>query len=322
MARYLSAAQLAQLTDRLPQDRPFTARKAAERDVSSDHLRRLVSERLLARPMRGVYHRSDLVDDIELRLRCVALVVPSDCVVTDRTAAWIWCGERALAPHSDVMVPPISVFAPPGRRLRRGLVHSGERRLARSDVVEISGVLVTTPLRTACDLGRCLHADQALAAMDSLAGLRTFSVDELGSELGRFKGYRGIVQARALAPFVDPGSGSQFESIARKRWLDAGLPRPQCQCPVDAPAGGVYFVDFGLPDELFGVEYFGEEFHGEARRSHDEDRLAWLREEQGWTIVVARRHNVSGPRQDLEVILRVEWQRRVRSRRTVGTDAR
>ena len=69
------------------------------------------------------------------------------------------------------------MFSPPGYRLRNGLVASGERMLRPEDVVEIGGLRVTTPLRTACDLGRLLHRDQAFAAMDSLAGLGAFSVE-------------------------------------------------------------------------------------------------------------------------------------------------
>lgn len=269
----------------------------------------------MERRLPGVFHVAGLIDSLELRLQCLELVVPDDCVVTDRTAAWVWVGDRALAPDEHLSTPLVSVFAPPGRRLRNGLTTSGERMLLAKDVVEVGGLRLTTPLRTACDLGRLLHPDQAFAAMDSLATLRVFDVDELVEELGRFKGYRGIVQARTWAPFVDPDSDSQFETIGRRRWLTAGLPRPTCQCPVEAPYDGLYHVDFGLPDDRFGGEYFGEEFHGEDEEPHDDARLVWLRGPQRWFIVVARKHNVVGPHQDLEQTFRIEWERhRARSR--------
>jgi hypothetical protein len=44
----------------------------------------------VSHPERGVYAMPDLVDDLELRLAMLRLVVPSECVVTDRTAAWLW----------------------------------------------------------------------------------------------------------------------------------------------------------------------------------------------------------------------------------------
>lgn len=309
MPRALTAAQLASTLALLATDRPFTTRQAREAGVPRARLRRLVEQRLLVRVLPGVYHLPGVVDSIEHRLLCLALVVPPDCVVTDRTAAWVWCGDRALAPDEHLATPRVSVFAPPGRRLRNGLAASGERHLEPHDVVEVGGVRVTTPLRTACDLGRLLHVDQAFAAMDTLAALEVFSVAQLLLELDRFKGYRGIVQARTWAPYVDAGSESQFESIARRRWLTAGLPRPQCQVPVPAPDGGWFRIDFGLPEERFGGEYFGAAFHGDDQSDHDESRLAWLREAQTWIIVVARTHNVTGPRQDYEQLLQLEWER-------------
>ncbi|WP_134767492.1 type IV toxin-antitoxin system AbiEi family antitoxin domain-containing protein [Nocardioides sp. 1609] len=306
MTRARTTAQVQALLAVLPQDGPFTAAEALALGLSNPQCRELVARRLLVRRVPGVYHVAALRDSLELRLAALRLVVPPDCVVTDRTAAWVWLGARALAPGEHVDLPRISVFGPPGRRLRNGLVDSGERRLAARDVREVEGVLVTTPLRTACDLGRLLHPDQALAAMDALATL--CAVEEISTELPRFKGYRGIVQARALLPIVDPRSGSQFESIARLRWHQAGLPHPECQVPVPAPDGGWFYVDIGLPETRFGLEFFGEEFHGPEQHDHDETRLAWAREQQGWTLVVARGPNVVGRHQDVERTLRRAWE--------------
>jgi hypothetical protein len=309
MPRPLTETQLRILLERLPAHRAFTYAEAVELGANDRLLSRLVECGWLERRLQGVYRRPEAPDTIATRLECLALVVPEDCVVTDLTAAWIWCGDRALPPNGHLSVPLLSVFAPPGRRLRNGLVDSGERGLLDSDVVRVGGVLVTTPLRTACDLGRLLHVDSAFAAMDCLASLLEFTVDQLVDELRRFKGYRGIIQARQWAPYVDPRSDSWLESVGRLRWLGAGLPRPMCQVPVPAPDARWFFVDFGLPDELFGCEVFGEEHHGEEERPHDESRLEWLREERKWVITVARNPNITGPRRDLEAMLHLAWQR-------------
>jgi hypothetical protein len=298
--------RLLEAVDRLPRGRPFTTAEALGRGVKPDGLRALVIGGELRHPVRGLYVPAYVVDDLLLRVRMLRLVVPPDCVVTDRTAAWVWGADAALAPGDHLVTPAVSVFAPPGRRLRNGLVDSGERILKAGDVREVDGLLVTTPLRTACDLGRLLSRDQSLAAMDALSALGAFSVGELNGELGRFKGYRGILQARALAPLVDPRSGSHSESVMRLRWLDAGLPRPECQIEIPAPHGGSYFLDMGLRALRFAGEYDGEEFHGEDRRGSDDDRRWWAREVQAWTIVVGRRHNVYGRKQDIGTIL---WQK-------------
>jgi hypothetical protein len=288
----------------VPTDRPFTTAMAMEYGVSRYRLDQWVARGLLRHPIRGVYHAAQLADGLELRIAILKLVVPADCVVTDRTAGWLWGANMILAPNDHEQVPRVHVFSPPGYRLRNGLVDSGERLLASQDVVELDGLRVTTALRTACDLGRLLHRDQAFAAMDSLAGLGRFAVPELVIEGRRFKGYRGIVQFRALAPYVDPGAQSPPESILRLRWLDIGLPRPQCQVPVPSAYGGTWWLDVGLPEMRFAAEYDGEAYHTEADRAHDVHRRDWLRSHEGWTIVVARKRNLFGRDQNIEQLLR------------------
>ncbi|GAA5151492.1 hypothetical protein GCM10023340_30400 [Nocardioides marinquilinus] len=306
MARPTTYRQLLEIRDGLPRDRPFTASESDALGVPNRLRRLLLGAGLLRRAVPGVFHAPELKDSLDLRLQMLRLVVPADCVVTDRTAAWLWGAQMVLAPGDHLQVPRISVFAPPGRRLRNGLSASGERQLADVDVAEVSGLQVTTPLRSACDLARLLHRDQAIGTMDALARLGTFSVDRLVLELDRFKGYRGVIQARMLAPLVDARAESPMESVTRLRWHDAGLPWPECQVEVAGP-DGPYFVDVGRREERFGVEYFGEEFHGETEAEHDADRLDWLRGRRQWHIVVAGRADVIGPRQSLDLVLRLEW---------------
>jgi hypothetical protein len=294
---------LMDLARRLPSDRPFTTSYALQCGASYATLRRLVSDGLLAHPIKGVYYSTSLPDSLPLRVSAVKLVTPAHAVVTDRTAGWVWRAERVLAPGAHREVPQVSMFCPPGRRLRNKLVESGQRMLEPRDVAVIDGLRLTTPLRTACDVGRLLHRDQALGVMDSLAALGRFTVPELVAEVERFRGFRGVVQLRQLAPLVDPKSGSPGESTLRLRWIDTGLPRPECQVEVPSPTGGALFIDVGLEGYLLGAEYFGEDFHGEDVADHDEARLAWLRKELGWTIVVARKHNVYGRNQDVDGLL-------------------
>lgn len=294
---------LAELALALPQDRPFLTAEARARGVDSRTMRRLISAGLFSQALRGVHRSTTLTDTLPTRIEALQLVVPEDCVVTDRTAAWLWGAESALAPNDHLTVPRVHLFAPPGRRLRNDLTKSGERTLTDRDVIELGPLLVTTPLRTACDLARLLHRDQALAALDGLTALGAFGVPELCAELDGFRGFRGVIQARALAPLADPRSRSFGESVMRLRWMDAGLPRPECQVEVPAPNGSFYLLDMGLPEERFGGEYDGEEFHGQGQQGHDERRRAWVRGQQGWTLVVARKANVFGRNRDIERLL-------------------
>ncbi len=291
------------LVRRLPGDRPFTSHEADERGVTNHDRRLLVAAGLLRRPMRGVFCAADLEDTLEQRVAALRLVVPPDCVVTDRSAAWLWGAQMVLAPNDHLSTPAVSVFAPPGRRLRNGLTASGERMLRGSDVTEVAGLQVTTPLRTTCDVARLLHMDQAIGVMDAIAALETFTVPQLVREIERFKGYRGVRQARVLCPIVDGRADSPGVSVLRLRWYAAGLPRPECQVEIEAPQGS-YFLDIGNRRHRMAAEYDGEEFHGEEQRAHDEARRAWARGHGGWTIYVARRHNVHGRQQDAERELR------------------
>ena len=128
----------------------------------------------------------------------------------------------------------------------------------------------------------------------SLARTRRIHLAELARAVLRYGGYRGVIQLRALVPIVDPGAESPPESILRLRWLDRGLPRPRCQVPVPSPYGGTWWLDVGVEEHRFAAEYDGEQFHTDADKEHDEQRRAWLRRAEEWTIVVVRKANLFG----------------------------
>lgn len=277
---------------------PFTTQVAHAAGLEGKHLVRLVALGLLRRPLRGVYYGAHLEDSLGLRVECVRLVVPEDGVVTDRTAGWLHGSAMALAPNDHLAVPAVAVFQSPGRRLRNEVTVSGERRLSDRDVVEIHGVRVTTPLRTACDLGRLLRRDAAFAALDAMTRLGRFTVDELVIEAERFRGYRGVRQLRAFAPLTDPGAESFGESVLRLRWYDAGpFPRPETQIPVLKPETSLMArLDLGCCAWRYAAEYDGAAFHGPDQEDHDRARRAWIADE-GWTVEVFRRADVFGPMQ-------------------------
>lgn len=283
---------------------PFTRAQAISWGVDGRRLARWVETGHLIHPLEGVYYAGQLVDCLELRLACLRLVVPADAVVTDRTAAWLLGAPMALAPGDHLVVPRVSMFRPPGLRLRNKLTASGERLLAPDDVTEVGGVRVTVPLRTACDLGRLLHRDQAFAGLDSMMRLAGFTVAELVDRLDRYKGFRGIIQARALAPWADGRSQSPGESILRLRWFDCSdLPRPEPQIEVPGPFGS-YFLDLGLEGLRYAAEYDGAEWHGPERREHDRARRAWIARHDGYLIDVFGASNIHGPHQDADLRLR------------------
>ncbi|MEZ5097573.1 MAG: hypothetical protein R2731_16640 [Nocardioides sp.] len=189
-------------------------------------------------------------------------------------------------------------------------MRSGQRDLAARDLRQVDGLLVTSALRTACDLGRLLHRDQAIGALDALVRTAAVSPEQLLAEIGRFRGYRGVRQLRTLAPIVDGRAASPGESTLRLRWYDAGLPRPECQVQVAGQDGGHLFVDIGLPEEKFGAEYDGADYHTELTRQHDERRRSWIARPGEWLLVVARSDDVHGRHQTIHARLREAYRQR------------
>jgi len=290
---------------RLPSSRPFTTTEARAAGVNHDVLRRLTREGQLRRVLRGVYVDASVRDDLLSRSIALSLVVPETAVVTDETAGWLH-GASVLPPGAHLQLPPLKVFQPPGNtRVRRTGCAGGERTLVGGDLQRVHGVLVTTPLRTALDLGRLTPRDRALGSIDSLMRVDGFDRSHLLHELPRFKGFRGVVQLRALAPLADARAESPGESALRLRWIDAGLPAPELQVPIADDSGLVrYRGDLGLRSLRLLAEYDGHEFHtSPASRSYDEQRRTWLRR-QGWVVVVLRRDDVFGPRPRAQDLLR------------------
>lgn len=278
----------------IPIDRPFTAETADEAGVPAALRHKLVSSGLLRPLVRGVFVAVQVPDSFRLRVSAVALITPSHAVVVDRTAAWIH-GVDSLPRSAVHEMPGIDLYSRSGSRVRRAGVASGIRDLRATDVDELGLVAVTTPLRTACDLGRLLWRFDALAAIDGFlrAGV---DQDELMKEVDRYKGFRGVIQLRRLAPLGDRGAESPPESALRLHWHEADIPAwPRTQVWVHDDDGTPRFrIDVGDPETRFGAEYYGEEFHDDDAEESDEDRIVWLERRRGWHMEVFEKDAVYG----------------------------
>ncbi|GAB3759857.1 type IV toxin-antitoxin system AbiEi family antitoxin domain-containing protein [Microlunatus parietis] len=283
---------------RLPTNRPFTLQQAVAAGLSRSVVARLRKQGLIRPVIRSVYVDASTADSTDLRAAAIALVVHPEGVITDLSAAWLH-GARVQLPGD--YLPRVSVHLPPdGTRVRSLATISGIRAFAKQDVETINGLRVTTPLRTALDLGRLLNRGPALAALDALLRVGRFTRADLRAALPRFKGQRGVVQLRYLVPLCDPRAESPQESILRLRWLDAQLPTPQPQYVVRDDRGfPVYRLDLADPAARFAAEYDGQDHHfTAAERKYDERRRDWLRR-RGWTIVVFDRDSLAAPKAGL-----------------------
>lgn len=245
--------------------------------------------------VRGVFVASEAPDTIELRARAVAKVVRPHHVVTDRTAAWLHGVDVHTYAEHDI-VPLIETCALrwhepttlPG-------VDGRTRDLLARDIMMLHGVPVTTPLRTALDLGCCLRRREAFAAMVALARAHDLTADAFVRELGRYRRRRGVVQLRGLAGLVDPRIESQREAWVFLEVSDAGIPLPTPQYWIEIDGTPMFRLDFAHPKARVCVEYDGSEWHekSDEQRERDRRRRRWLRE-HGWTVVVVRNGDFSG----------------------------
>lgn len=270
-------------------DEPFTRADLTGLGRSPADLRRGLRRGDLRAVVRGVFVAAGVVDSIELRAKGLAEVMSRHHVATDRTAAWLH--DVDVHTYAEQESPPVvetCAFRGHHPTSRAGADGRTRDLLAR-DVTTLHGVRVTTPLRTALDLGCCLRRREAFAAMVALARRHGLTQEDLVRELGRFRRRRGVIQLRSLAGLVDPRIESQREAWVFLAIADAGiaLPRPQHWIVIDGVP--TYRLDFAYPKVRVCVEYDGFEAHetSDEQREYDRRRRAWLRD-HGWTVIVVR----------------------------------
>ncbi|WP_182525427.1 hypothetical protein [Nocardioides dongkuii] len=245
-----------------------------------------VRNREVRRLLRGVFVHASVEDGVGLRVQAVGQVVAPRAVVCDRTAAWIHGCEVFDYRELDVP-PPVESYVLRGRDpTDRPECAGGTRDLVPADWCEIAGLRVTTPLRTAMDLGCKLPPRTALAAMDALMREHGVTLAKMVRLLPRYRRRRGVVQLRRLVPLTDPSAESQPESWMRLEIVRAGLPDPTPQYWVLVGGVPTYRLDLAWPHARVAVEYDGEEWHtGPEARERDRVRRQWLRD-HGWTVIV------------------------------------
>ncbi|CAM4452891.1 hypothetical protein MB901379_04065 [Mycobacterium basiliense] len=214
--------------------------------------------------------------------------------VTRAVAAWLWSGRTAtvagLSAAALHRTAGIEDWLPAelNRRSRdnaRGItVHSDT--LADDEICVLNGISVTTPARTAFDLGRRKGLIAALSRLDALAHATDVKTADIELLAERHRGARGLVQLRQILPLVDGGSESPCQTRTRLILIRSGLPRPQTQ--IEVPAGAratLTRVAMGWREWRVALE-FDSAPNGTAAafRTRSIDPLARL-EDCGWIIV-------------------------------------
>lgn len=277
---------------------PFTRQQAFEAGIPRKHLDLALLEGELVRVMRGVYLAASIPLTTTLRASAARLVTSPTSVLIDRTAAWVWDVDCFRHSELDGLPRLESCVLRGHQATERDEVDGVIRDLLREDWVEIGGVRVTTPLRTAADLGCRLWAPHALGAVDALMRAHGFTREDLQRLVRRYRRRRGVVQLRAVAALADPRAESQPESWVRWWIVEDGLPCPEPQVWVTLDGERVR-LDLAYARARVLVEYDGEEFHSSKEdRDHDERRREALRD-AGWYVIVVDRTMVTAEARDL-----------------------
>lgn len=209
-------------------------------------------------------------------------------------AAWLWSRRRATivgvsaaAMHGskwiDMRLP--AELNQRNQHKTRGIVLHNDT-LADDDVVMRDGIPVTTPARTAFDLGRRYGRTLAVIRVDALVQATDLKLADVDALLERHRRTRGVVQLREVVDLADGGAESPQETRTRLVLTDAGLRPTHTQIEVfDRYDCQVGRIDMGYPRYKVGVEYDGSQhWTVPAIRARDIDRQAEL-EALGWRLI-------------------------------------
>ncbi len=123
-----------------------------------------------------------------------------------------------------------------------------------------------------------------MIAIDALAQRTRLKVADVELLADRYRGHRGIRQARTVIAMVDPGAESPRESSLRLLLIRGGFPPPTTQIPVYDQYGVLVAVlDMGWEDVKIAAEYDGDHhrtdrrtFNNDIRRSESLNELGWI----------------------------------------------
>lgn len=216
------------------------------------------------------------------------------------SGAWLWSGRQAIiagqaaaALHGARWVDDdivIELLHANGRAPRGVIISRG--RVLDEEMQAGDTIRLTTPERTAFDLGRRGPLRQAVARLDALMRATAVTPHAVAALTENHPNLRGLRQLDRALTLADPGAESPPESYLRLTLIAAGFPRPRTQIPVHT-AAGTYYLDMGWEDLRVAVEYDGEHHRTDpVQWAADIERLEIL-QRMGWIIIrVTKTHRV------------------------------
>jgi hypothetical protein len=222
--------------------------------------------------MQDVYIAVDAYDADDHRMWCwaVALTLKRGDAVDRYSAAFLWGVD--LLPRGAAAV---SVSISPARRLRPHPRRTTIRAtLDATDITTLAGVPLTTPVRTAFDLGRQSRRAHALIALDAMCHHRLIRLPELERYIMARPGWPGVDCLNTLLQIVDARAESPMETRLRLLLHDGGAPVPIPQYEVrDEDGRFLARVDLAYPQWRIALEYEGDHHRERAQFRRDIARV-------------------------------------------------
>lgn len=206
-------------------------------------------------------------------------------------AAWLWSGRRGVCAglsaaallgtkwiDADLPAELVHMNRRPPRLIQ---VHSDN--LLPGETLQLDGLALTTPARTAFDLGRRLALRQGVQRVDAVMNATDVKVVDIQAVMAAHRGVRGLLQLAETLRYVDAGAESHYESLTRLLLVQNGFPPTQTQIPVRDAHGRVFArIDLGWPEFLVGVDFEGAHHWTDPKqREWDAERSALIAE-RGW----------------------------------------
>jgi hypothetical protein len=217
-------------------------------------------------------------------------------------AAWLSTGATLAGVSAAAVLgtkwlkvsEPVEIIRADRHSQRGMVVHTYE--LASDEVCHVGGMRVTTPARTAFDIGRRRPVDEAVPILDALLNATAIKPLDVVALAERHRRSRGIRILRAALELVDQGAESPQETRLRLLLVGAGLPKPETQIEFFDEFGHAFIrVDVGWREWKVAVEYDGiQHWENRFQRSWDIDRIAIL-EAMGWVVVRVSAEMLSRP---------------------------
>lgn len=269
--------QTARQISALGQGSPVRVSDALAAGLSRSAIRAAIAHGHLVQPRRGCLLSADdvILDQRATHLRlCQAILsrLEGRMVISHASAAVL----QGLPLPPGVTTDQVHVTALNQHRHRYpGVVIHAARGFDEADLIEIEGMLVTSPIRTAVDVARGMslpralipldaavrkviieHPDQSPYSRDTDRVLVASIVDPVMASLEsyshRLKRCKGVPMLRRALEYVSPLAESPLESASRGRMIDGGITPLALQFEFVDGLGADRRADFLLADGLIG----------------------------------------------------------------------